>query len=65
MAADYNVGKKCCATCRYWGGQRSFGFRNNTPFYVRVPGSIAPCMARANGSSPATVCPKWQRWEKL
>ena len=67
MAQVHNVNQKCCATCRFWGGDGSRGldFRNNKPFYVRVIGSIAPCMAKAGGSSPSSCCSKWQKWEKL
>lgn len=65
MSVDYQVNRRTCATCQYWGGARQYVFRGTSPFYVRVAGSAAPCMGKASMSSPATCCSKWKKWVGL
>ena len=63
--AVYRVTDKKCATCRWWQGQRGVEMRANQPYYVKVVATPAPCMAGGQARTPNTVCPRWQRWEKI
>jgi len=60
MSAVYRITEKKCATCRFWNGDRRPEFRGNRLFQVKVAGSAAPCMAKANATTPACYCPRWQ-----
>ena len=64
--ATYRVTEKKCATCRWWQGARGIEMRGYQPYYVKVDAAPAACMA-LNGQmkTPATVCPRWAKWEKL
>lgn len=59
MSAVYQINRRCCATCRFWAGDRRLEFRANRLFYVKVLGSAAPCASRPNGTSPVNYCPRW------
>ena len=54
-----------CSICmvNLEGGVELRGYQ---PYYVKVEAAPAPCMA-LNGQSrtPATVCPRWAKWEKV
>ena len=64
--AVYRVTEKKCATCRWWQGGRGIEVRNYQPYYVKVVAEPASCMALSGQQkTPATVCPKWMKWEKL
>lgn len=62
MSAIFRINQRCCATCRFWDGERLPEFRANRLFQVRVTGSAAPCMAKPNSAKPTPVnyCPRWQ-----
>ena len=59
--AVYQINRKCCATCRFWDGERRPEFRGNKLFQVKVIGSSSPCMAKSGSVSPVNYCPKWSK----
>lgn len=59
MSAVYQINRRCCATCRFWDGDRRPEFRANRLFYVKVLGSAASCASRPNDTSPVNYCPRW------
>ena len=63
--ALYRTVEKKCATCRWWQGQRGVDQRANQPYYVKVVAESGACMAGGQARTPATVCPRWARWEKI
>ena len=66
MSAVYRISERKCATCRWWNGERGLEFRGNQPYYVKVGGAGAPCMAwNSQQKSPATNCSRWEKWEKI
>ena len=62
MSVPYQVKRKCCATCRYWDGDRKLEFRANKLFQVQVTGLGAPCMAKPNSAkqTPVNYCSMWR-----
>ena len=67
MSAVYNINRKCCATCRFWNGDRRPEFRANRLYQVSVSGMAAQCMAKPNSAklTPVNYCPKRQKSPQL
>ena len=67
MAAPYNINRKCCATCRFWDGDRRPETRANRLFQVICSGKAAPCMVKPNSAclTPVNYCPRWQKAPQL
>lgn len=67
MTAFYNVNRRCCATCRFWNGERRPDFRGYRLHGVVVSGTAAPCIAKPNSAKPTPVnyCPRWQKAPEL
>ena len=64
--ATYRLTEKKCGTCRWWQGVRGVELRGYVPFYVKAVSAPAPCMAlNGQARTPANVCPRWSKWEKL
>lgn len=64
--AVYRITDRKCATCRWWQGTRGVELRGYAPCYVKVDSALAPCMALNNQMrTPANVCPRWSKWEKI
>ncbi|MBE6375778.1 MAG: hypothetical protein E7050_04860 [Lentisphaerae bacterium] len=58
-----------CASCEYWGGERSLDFQNAKLMYVQAQYCPQPKCAGAlmNTSQAPTnrACPAYKRWHKL
>lgn len=67
----YNVqiGRKVCATCKWWRGSREISFAGaRMPQYVQVD-NIVPaghtCVAWRVERGATHACNRWSKWEKM
>ena len=62
MSTCVNPGKKCCATCQHWKGEREIAYAGQS---IRVAGPPEPCAMNPNKKPPSFVCPKYKEWVGL
>ncbi|MBQ3033065.1 MAG: hypothetical protein IJD28_01685 [Deferribacterales bacterium] len=59
---------KCCATCRWWKGERNIifeSFTSSVPRNVEYSPAQSECAAIRQKTIGSRVCSKWTKWELL
>ena len=69
MQIDVPISDKKCATCRWWGGERSIRFQGATLKFVTIkavlPGANCAAWPGKPSFSGVFTCFRWSKWEKL
>ena len=61
------VSRECCATCKYWSGERKILFDGSRkPYRIECESASKKCLGpMPSVYAGASGCRGWSKWEKL
>ena len=65
LTTSIDAGKRICATCQFWQGERMPKWTPTRNVIVRYDGGIATCSAWAQKRGARFTCARYKRWMEL